>query len=149
MDFPDINPNSYHINNTKFDFILKIVVLFVNSQKVAVYLLISLIKTWETFVNSSMSFLYIGYDVFPSIALHTTFWRVCFRFVQTTVFLLASLLCFIINWPQTFINAYKLYFVLVHTVYIALENVELVPVLFQFSAIFFVFWKIEIRVEHQ
>ena len=76
-----------------------------------------------------MSFLYIGYDIFPSIALHTTFCRVCFRFVQTTVFLLASLLRFIINWPQTFINAYKLYFVLVHNVYIAHENVELVPVL--------------------
>ena len=81
-----------------------------------------------------MSFLYIGYDIFPSIALHTTFCRFCFRFVQTTVILLASLLRFIINWPQTFINAYKLYFVLVHNVYIALENVELVPVL---SSVFY------------
>ena len=34
--------------------------------------------------------------------------EVCFRFVQTTVFLLPfSLLCFIINRSQTFINAFK------------------------------------------
>ena len=77
-----------------------------------------------------MSFLCIGYDNFPSIVLHTTSCRACSRFVQTTVFLLAySLLRFMINSPQTFINAYKLYFVLVHNVYIVLENVELVPVL--------------------
>ena len=76
-----------------------------------------------------MSFLHIGQAIFPSIALYPTFCRICFRFVQTTVFLLASLLRFIINWPQTFTNAYKLYFVLVHGVYIALENVELVLIL--------------------
>ena len=58
------------------------------------------------------------------------FVEVCFRFVKTTVFLLPfSLLCFIINRSQTFINAYMLYFVLVHNVYITHENVELVPVL--------------------
>ena len=45
------------------------------------------------------------------------FVEVCFRFVQTTVFLLPfSLLCFITDLAQTFINAYKLYFVLVHNV---------------------------------
>ena len=56
--------------------------------------------------------------------------EVCFRFVQTTVFLLPfSLLRFIINPSQTFNNTYKLYFVLVHNVYIAHKNVELVPVL--------------------
>ena len=56
--------------------------------------------------------------------------KVCFRFVQITVFiLLFSLLCFIINWFQTFVNAYKLYFILVHNVYIGHENVELVPLL--------------------
>ena len=47
--------------------------LFLNKlQKVAIYLLIPLIKTRERFIDSSMSFLYIGYDIFPSIALHTT-----------------------------------------------------------------------------
>ena len=58
------------------------------------------------------------------------FVEVCFKFVQTTVFLLPfSPLRFIINQSQTFINTYKLYFVLVHNVYIAHENVELGPVL--------------------
>ena len=58
------------------------------------------------------------------------FAEVCFRFVQTTVFLLlSSLLCFKFNRSCTFINAYKLYFVLVHNVYIALESVKLVPLL--------------------
>ena len=58
------------------------------------------------------------------------FVEVCFRFVQTAVFLLhSSLLHFIINRSDTFINVYKLYFILVHNVYIAVENVELVPVL--------------------
>ena len=58
------------------------------------------------------------------------FAEVCFRFVQTTVSVFPfSLLRFIINWSQTFINAYKFYFVLVHNVYIAPKNVELVPVL--------------------
>ena len=55
----------------------------------------------------------------------------CFRFVQTNFSSsLSSSPLFIINRPQTFINAYKLYFALVHNVYIAHhENVELVPVL--------------------
>ena len=58
------------------------------------------------------------------------FVEVWFRFVQTTVFLLPfSLLRFIINPSQTFNNTYKLYFVLVHNVYIAHKNVELVPLL--------------------
>ena len=56
------------------------------------------------------------------------FVEVCFRFTKTNFFPI-SLLRFIINRSQTFINAYKLYFVLVHNVYIAHENVELVPVL--------------------
>ena len=81
-----------------------------------------------------MSFLDRGYDIFSSIALHTTFRRVFFRFVQTTVFLLTSLLRFKINSPQIAFNAYKLYFTLVHNVCIALENVELVPIL---SAVFY------------
>ena len=69
--------------------------------------------------------------IFFSALLYTPhFVEVCFRFIQTTVFLLlSSLLHFIINRSQTFINAYKLSFVLVHNVYIDLENVELVPVL--------------------
>ena len=55
---------------------------------------------------------------------------VCFRFVQTTVFLLlSSLLRFIINRSRTFINAYQLYFVLVRNIYIALESFKLVPLL--------------------
>ena len=54
------------------------------------------------------------------------FLEACFRFVQTTVFLL---LCSLLhNLCQIFINAYKLYFVLVHNFYAAHENVELVPV---------------------
>ena len=58
------------------------------------------------------------------------FAEVCFKFVQTAVFLPTfSLLRFITNWSQTFINAYKLYFVLIHNVYIAHKNVELVSVL--------------------
>ena len=59
------------------------------------------------------------------------FVEICFfRFFQTTVFVLPfSLLRFIINSTQTFINAYKFHFVLVHNVYIAPKNVELVPVL--------------------
>ena len=55
----------------------------------------------------------------------------CFRFVQTNFssFLFPSSL-FIINRFQTFINAYKLYFVLVHNIYIAHhENVDLVPLI--------------------
>ena len=65
------------------------------------------------------------------------FVEVCFRFVQTTVFLLLfSLLCFIIkiDLKPSPMLAYKLYFVFVHNVYIARENVELVPVL---SSIFY------------
>ena len=82
-----------------------------------------------------ISFLYIGYEIFPSASYtpHKAsphFVEVCFRFVQPTVFLLPfSPLRFIINQSQTFINTYKLYFVLVHNVYIAHEIVELVPVL--------------------
>ena len=54
---------------------------------------------------------------------------VCFRFVQTAVFLLlSSLLRFKINQSRTFINAYN--FVLERSIYIALENVELIPLLF-------------------
>ena len=53
---------------------------------------------------------YIAHKTAPHLV------EACFRFVQTTVFLLpVSLLCFIINWSQTFINAYQLYFVLVHS----------------------------------
>ena len=58
--------------------------------------------------------------------------EVYFRFVQTTVFLLLfSLLRFIIKIELKLSSmlAYKLYFVFVHNVYIARENVELVPVL--------------------
>ena len=52
------------------------------------------------------------------------FVEVCFRFVQTTVFrLLFSLLH---NLCQIFINAYKLYFILVHNFYFAHENIDLV-----------------------
>ena len=78
----------------------------------------------------------IGYDIFP--ALPCTSHKAipycvefCFRFVQTTVFLLfSSLLRFIINRSRAFTNAYKLYFALVRNIYIALENVKLVPLLF-------------------
>ena len=56
------------------------------------------------------------------------FVEVCFRFVQTTIFLLPFSLLHNFS-RQTFINDYKLYFVLVHNVFIAHENVELVPVL--------------------
>ena len=55
------------------------------------------------------------------------FSEVCFRFVQTAVFVLPFSLLH--DSSQTFISAYKLYFVLVHNVYIAHENVELVPLL--------------------
>ena len=63
------------------------------------------------------------------------FAEVWFRFVQTTVFLLPFfLLRFIIinrsiNQSQTFVNAFISSIVLVHNVYIAHKNVELVPVL--------------------
>ena len=64
-------------------------------------------------------------------ALH--FAEVCFKFVQTTVFILLSCLpCYIINRSQTFINAYKLYFIFSQSFFIVLENVELVPVLYSF-----------------
>ena len=72
------------------------------------------------------------FSTFPDIPHKATshFAEVCFRFVQTTVFLLlSSLLRFKFNRSCTFTNAYKLYFVLVHNVYIALENVKLVPLL--------------------
>ena len=60
------------------------------------------------------------------------FIKACFRFVQTTVFLLPFSLLHNNLSRQTFtsvFNAYKLYFILVHNVYIVHENVELVPVL--------------------
>ena len=56
------------------------------------------------------------------------FVEVCLRFVQTTVFLLPFI--FFSSSRQSFINAYKLYFVL--DVYIAHANVELVSVLSSF-----------------
>ena len=83
-----------------------------------------------------MSFLYISFGVFPSIALHTILpHHILQRFVSDLfklVFLLPfSILRFIISRYQTFINAYhKLYFALVHNIYVAHhENDELVPVL--------------------
>ena len=73
-----------------------------------------------------MSFLYTGYDIF--LSLYITFcgdlFQICINYSFSS-----SVLRFLINQSQTFINAYKLYFVLVHNVYIALENVELTPVL--------------------
>ena len=60
------------------------------------------------------------------------FVEVCFRFEQTTVFLLLfSLLRFIIkiDLKLSSVLAYKLYIVFVHNVYIASKNVELVLVL--------------------
>ena len=71
---------------------------------------------------------------FLSIALHVTphLVEVCFRFVKTTVFLLLfSLLRFIIkiDLKHSSMLAYKLCFAFVHNIYIARENVELVPVL--------------------
>ena len=60
------------------------------------------------------------------------FAEVCFRFKQTTVFLLLfSLLRFIIkiNRKLSSMLAYKLYFVFVHNAYIARKNAELVLVL--------------------
>ena len=50
---------------------------------------------------------------------------------------------------KTFINAYKLYFYLVNNVYIAHENVELVPVLSSVFYLLFIFLKTEYKVEHQ
>ena len=86
----------------------------------------------------NMSFLYIYLMIFflalPFKPYKATphFVAVCFRFVQTTVFLLPfSLLCFIINHSQTF---YILF--LVHNVCIGYENVELVPVIFLFFCYF-------------
>ena len=60
------------------------------------------------------------------------FAEVWFRFVQTTVFLLLRFIIIInrsINRSQTFVNAFISSIVLVHKVYIAHKNVELVPVL--------------------
>ena len=69
---------------------------------------------------------------FPALPYTPHFVEVCsFRFVQTdfSSSLFSSSL-FIINRSQTFINAYKLCFVLVHNVYIAHhKNVALVSVL--------------------
>ena len=88
-----------------------------------------MIKTWETFINSSICLFYTKViTYFPALPYRQHFVEVCFRFVQTTVFL-SSLLHFIINQFQTFIDVYKLYFVLVQNVHIALENVQLVPLL--------------------
>ena len=73
-----------------------------------------------------MSFLYTGYDIF--LTLYITFcgdlFQICINYSFSS-----SLLRFLINRSQTFINAYNLYFVLVHNIYIALKNVELVPAL--------------------
>ena len=69
---------------------------------------------------------------FPALPYTPHFGEVfSFRFVQTNFSSsLFSSSLFIINRSQTFINAYKLYFVLAHNVYIAHnKNVELVPVL--------------------
>ena len=69
---------------------------------------------------------------FPALPYTPHFVEVCsFRFVQINLSSsLFSASLFIINRSKTFINVYKLYFVLVHNVYIALhENVELVLVL--------------------
>ena len=103
--------------------------LFFKSQKVAIYLLMSLIKIWETFINSSICpFLYMAFFLALPYTLYKAtshFVEVCFWFAQTSFCFSLSLLGFIINWSQTFINAYKLYFVLVHNVYIAPINVEL------------------------
>ena len=79
-----------------------------------------------------MSDLYIFSDIFRSMTLHTTQGHITFcrgRFVYKLQFLLFPFLHFIINQSLTFIYAYKFYFVLVHYVYIAHENIELVPVL--------------------
>ena len=68
---------------------------------------------------------------FPALSYTPHFVEVCtFRLVQTNFSsTLFSFSLFIINRSQTFINAYKLYFVLVRNVYIAgNENVELVLV---------------------
>ena len=113
--------------------------MFFKSQEVAIYLVISLIKTWETFIDSSIClFLYMAF--FLSLPYTPHFVEVCFRIVQTAVFVLPfSLLRFIISWSQTFINAFKLYFILVHNIYIAPENVELVPVLSSVFCYFFCF----------
>ena len=90
----------------------------------------------DTFINSFICLFYVEAmtfsPAFPCIPHKATphFLVVCFRFVQTTVFLLPlSLLRFIIDPSQTFNNTYNLYFVLVHNVYIAHKNVELVPLL--------------------
>ena len=47
---------------------------------------------------------------------HKMFVDICFRFVQTLVFLLPFSLLH--NLSETFLNAYKLFFVLVHNIYI-------------------------------
>ena len=106
-------------------------VLFFKSQKV------SYISTNEKHINSSICLIYTYALTFcpalPYTQHKTTphyvrgLFQIC---IQTTVFLLPfSLPRFIINQSQFFINAYKLYFVLVHNVYIAHENVELACVL--------------------
>ena len=97
-----------------------------------------------------MSFLYIAYDVFPSIALHTTFCRVRFRFVQTTVFLLTSLLHFMIVALKLFLStliSYILFWCIMSTMLKKMLNQFLY--FLQFSVISFVFLKIEHGVKQQ
>ena len=70
---------------------------------------------------------YRPYNVTPH------FVEVCSDLYKLVFLLPFSLLHFIINRSQTFINACKLYFVLVDNVYIAHHgNIELVPVLSSF-----------------
>ena len=78
-----------------------------------------------------MSFLHIGHFSQHCPAHHNAspnFAEVCFRFVQTIVFLVNFFLLHNLS-HQTFINAYNLYFVLVHNIYVTHENVEPIPVL--------------------
>ena len=133
--------------------IKELFVLFFKTQEVAIYLLISLIKTWETFINSFIC-LFLNMAFFPALSYTphkatSHFVEVWFRFVQTAVFFLPfSILGFVINWSQTFINSYKFYFVLVHYVYVVSKNVELVPVLSSVFCYFFRFLKNRDRMEH-
>ena len=77
-----------------------------------------------------MSFLYIWHFSQHCPTHHVTFCRGLFQ-ICTNYSFSSSLFSFrfIINWFQSFINAYKLRFVLVHNIYVAHKNVELVPVL--------------------
>ena len=78
-------------------------------------------------------YLFVDMAFFPALSYtpHKTtphFAEVCFRFVQISVFPLPFSPLHNLS-RQTFINVYKLHFVLVHNLYIAHENIELVPVL--------------------